>query len=197
MQNKKRQITKICPGCKKSFMVKKSLASQNYCSMECRKKATKEIVTCSQCGKIFENQRSRHSKYCSIGCGLTARNLTDANPSFHRDITGSKNPMFGKPGHSGKDNYMFGKTREKSPAWKGGHKHRKDGYNLVAAPIGHPYAIDGIYILEHRYVMEKHLGRYLDPSEVVHHKDGNPRNNNIDNLELFANQSNHIAQRHG
>lgn len=38
---------------------------------------------------------------------------------------------------------------------------------------------------EHRYIMQEHLGRKLERWEVVHHKDGNKRNNDIDNLELM------------
>jgi hypothetical protein len=37
---------------------------------------------------------------------------------------------------------------------------------------------------EHRYVMEKQIGRKLSRDELVHHKDENPRNNDIDNLEI-------------
>lgn len=37
---------------------------------------------------------------------------------------------------------------------------------------------------EHRLVMEDTLGRKLEPGELVHHKDGNKRNNHPDNLEL-------------
>jgi len=37
---------------------------------------------------------------------------------------------------------------------------------------------------EHRVVMERHLGRKLEPWEVVHHKDANPANNDIENLEV-------------
>jgi hypothetical protein len=48
--------------------------------------------------------------------------------------------------------------------------------------------IDGAskQMLEHRYVMEEHLGRKLRTSEIVHHKDGNGLNNSIDNLELMS-----------
>ena len=46
--------------------------------------------------------------------------------------------------------------------------------------------VDGKKVDEHRYVMEQHLGRPLEPNEVVHHKDGDKRNNDIDNLELTS-----------
>ncbi len=34
--------------------------------------------------------------------------------------------------------------------------------------------------------MEKRLGRKLKRSEVVHHKDGNGLNNNLNNLEIMS-----------
>lgn len=45
---------------------------------------------------------------------------------------------------------------------------------------------DGSTIDEHRHVMQQHLGRKLTCDEIVHHKDGNFRNNNIDNLEIMS-----------
>ena len=38
----------------------------------------------------------------------------------------------------------------------------------------------------HRHLMEEKLGRKLNKSEVVHHKDGNCLNNDINNLELLT-----------
>lgn len=38
---------------------------------------------------------------------------------------------------------------------------------------------------EHRYIMEQYLGRKLDENEVVHHKNGNKRDNRVENLEVM------------
>jgi len=44
--------------------------------------------------------------------------------------------------------------------------------------------VNGIKHDEHRYLMEQKIRRKLDYNELVHHKDGNPRNNDLKNLEV-------------
>ena len=46
---------------------------------------------------------------------------------------------------------------------------------------------------EHRVVMEKHLRRALRRDEIVHHLDGNRRNNEISNLVVMS-QSAHVME---
>tara|TARA_Y100000034_G_scaffold63552_1_gene76880 strand:+ start:550 stop:1371 length:822 start_codon:yes stop_codon:yes gene_type:complete len=79
----------------------------------------------------------------------------------------------------------------KHHAWKGGRSVGE--YIYVKAPKDHPRSTHHGYVLEHRLVMEQHLGRYLLPTEVVHHKDKNKHNNSLDNLELFSSNGEHLA----
>lgn len=61
-------------------------------------------------------------------------------------------------------------------------------------PFGYRYIRrSGIRMLEHRAIMEDHLGRSLTKKEVVHHKDRNKLNNSIENLELLKSQSEHAS----
>ena len=83
-------------------------------------------------------------------------------------------------GHNGR------RISEKHHMWKGGRTISSKGYVLIRVE-GHPKAYaHGHYIQEHDLVMERSLGRYLYDYEVVHHKDGNRQNNNIENLELMT-----------
>ncbi len=59
------------------------------------------------------------------------------------------------------------------------------GYVKVMAK-NHPQADRDGYVLEHRLVMEKILGRFLERHEVVHHRDGVRNNNTPENLEVHT-----------
>ena len=58
---------------------------------------------------------------------------------------------------------------------------------------GHPNADCGGYVFEHRLIMEHEIGRYLEPQEVVHHKDRDGSNNNPKNLRLYATNGKHCS----
>lgn len=78
-----------------------------------------------------------------------------------------------------------------NPAWKGGRTVDKQGYVLIWLPE-HPHANRHGYVRRHRLVMEKHLGRHLDPREVVHHKNGRPGDDRIENLGLYPTNGEHL-----
>lgn len=60
----------------------------------------------------------------------------------------------------------------------------KRNYSYVYQP-DHPNSGKDGYILEHRFVVSTHLNRPLMPGENVHHKNGNGKDNRLENLELW------------
>lgn len=77
------------------------------------------------------------------------------------------------------------------PDWKGG-RVLIGRYWHVWVGADHPMATRRGYVAEHRLVVSGSLGRPLARNEVVHHRDGNPQNNALDNLELFLENSTHL-----
>jgi len=60
----------------------------------------------------------------------------------------------------------------------------KGDYYYAVLPE-HPNSTDWGYVLWHRVIMENHLGRLLTPEEVVHHINGDKKDNRLENLELL------------
>lgn len=77
------------------------------------------------------------------------------------------------------------------PQWKGPRKIDNDGYVYIYIPT-HPFCNRKKQVFEHRLVMEKYLGRYLNRKEVVHHINDIKDDNRIENLQLFKDNEEHM-----
>lgn len=157
-------------------------------------------LLCSRCGKTYKVWKrflmKRQTDLCK-SCVLTLRNKTSKMREVSRR-TGKISPSAAtrsKLSSAQKTYWTDSKKQERTangnPAWKGGKTHSRSGYVLLSAP-GHPRATQkGQYVFEHILVMEKHIGRFLNEEEVVHHINGNPQDNKIENL-LLTTKSEHM-----
>ena len=125
---------------------------------------------CVVCEKEFTTYPSRikdgRGKYCSKECS-------------------NKHTLIKKGEHRSPETEIERGQRLRYRGWK--YQVSRDGgrkYKLIHKP-NHPNSTKAGYVREHRLKMEEKLGRYLKPTEVVHHIDGNSLNNSIGNLEIL------------
>ena len=88
---------------------------------------------------------------------------------------------------------------ERNHEFSGGRRITTGGYVKITPPAGHKTAKprpgrESTTILEHRYVMELKLDRYLLPEEIVDHIDGLTLHNHPDNLRLFGSNAEHLRE---
>ena len=141
-------------------------------------------ISCSHCGTRVKRSPSRVKRqaqvFCSRSCRSKAHSATLVANRF--DPTGKKQ----KPRY-GADN----------PAWKGGVtlKRPKGNYKGVryvrCPPEFLPMARADGYIMEHRLVMAKWIGRLLTRQECVNHINRDPSDNRRENLELYPTNGDH------
>ena len=77
------------------------------------------------------------------------------------------------------------------PPYTGGNTVTYGNYVYELYP-SHPSANPWGYVPQHRLVVERHLGRFLKSSELVHHKNENKLDNRIENLIVLS-RSEHQA----
>lgn len=134
-------------------------------------KGRKAILTCENCGTQFERYLCYIKPgithfFCSRACAK--KHLSEKMAKMNKELNPTRMSSF-----------------EARLAVRKGHLKNNTGEE-------HSYPkLFGTH--EHRVLAEKILGRPLKKGEIVHHKDGNIRNNSLDNLEVISSQSEHFS----
>jgi len=128
---------------------------------------------CVDCGASIADQSTR----CGHCFGVYNMNQAHIKTALRLQKLGSKRPNM---------------TGDKHPRFAGEKIDHSGGYIEVYAP-NRPSTRRSGRMLEHRLVMEEHIGRPLRRQEVVHHKNKIRSDNRIENLMLFPNVRAHTA----
>lgn len=121
---------------------------------------------------------------CQCGCGEKTP-LAKNNNKKRGHVKGE--PLRFIYGHENRGRFKG----EKGSKWNGGKTINYYGYIQTLYP-DHPRANVRGYVFEHILIAEIVLDKYLPDKAVVHHIDGNPNNNKIDNLVICENNSYHL-----
>lgn len=140
-------------------------------------------VQCDMCGKVFEREASflkgKKHHFCCRQC-LADFSSKSKNPEGYRSLKDFSNIGAHLPELNRELNpyRMTDSTRAKLRA-----SHLNSGEGKTYSKLYGRHT--------HRVVAEEILGRKLYPGEVVHHIDGNKRNNSPENLRVFRTQAEH------
>jgi len=131
---------------------------------------------CEKCGRllVLKNTRDiKRKRFCSRQCLIKT-----INPGR----------FVKKPSEETRQKMRDAKLRILAQGWK------PTGWKKYDIPTRlsnhHDYLFKGNNRL-HRLIAEQALGRKLTPGEIVHHKDENKLNNNLNNLEILS-RSDHM-----
>ena len=157
----------------------------------------KARIGAANTGKVRSEETKEHLRQVNLGKkhSLESRELMSRSQRGrkHSEETKAKiaRAHLGmKPSDETRAKLSISHSGDRAGNWNGGVVH-SHGRVLLKSP-DHPHADRG-YVFRYRLVMEGQLGRYLLPSEVVHHIDGDPSNDNVENLQLFPDRASHTA----
>lgn len=125
---------------------------------------------------------------------VAGKELSDVKKEWWKNMPKSKRKLLLEKYSKNHGRASLGKKGPESFGWKGARKvDKRDGYVLIYTP-DHPNARKGGYVLEHRLVMEKMIGRYLFKDEDINHINGIKDDNRESNLRLVRHNA-HYEER--
>ena len=167
---------KPCLCCNKTFKPrhKGHVHCSKYCASLTRER--RRIRTCPVCWKTFDHRTHPERLTCSRECAAMQRRKGPMESACQR---------CGKTIRRVGNRYRQFCSKQCLGVPVGSRRPLASGY--VQYKVGKLYSGTDKrgWILEHRHVMEQHLGRRLEAHERVHHKNGNRADNRPDNLELW------------
>jgi len=149
---------------------------------------------CPTCKNTFTDFPSQKRVYCSKPCFTQYQKGKHASP----------NTEFKKNQQSFlKGRKLFHLRGKNANHWKGGKYVLQAGYVLMANHK-HPFSTKGGWVRRSHLVMEKHLGRFILPGEIVHHKGihfpinsiKNKQDDCIENLQVMTDSTHKTLHRH-
>lgn len=144
---------------------------------------------CAWCGKEIQTYpcKIKPRNFCSREC-LAAFSNKSKNPDGYKELKNYENISA----------HMSALNRELNPSRMDFSTRAKLSMAKKGRGAGNGY-VKSFGRHAHRMVAERMLGRKLRPGEVVHHIDGNKRNNAPKNLMVFNNQAEHAKwhKEHG
>lgn len=149
-------------------------------------------TTCTECGQTFEvwprTLRRVKAPTCSRQCNGKARGRQWATHAHKGRAAWTA---------TSEASYRAKMSGELNPAWKGGVTYKRPKGNYVGPryvrcpPDLMVMARSDGYVMEHRLVMARWIGRPLTRTECVNHVDHDPRNNVRENLDLWPTNADH------
>jgi len=160
-------------------------------------KANGKFVYCKICSKEFYTVPSQNRQFCSIVCRANFHNPIRAQKVKNGKMIECpicKKTTYVQPSVLKLKKYgmKFCSRQCRAQAMKiglaswGFEKTGSQGNNARKR-----IQVNKKRVYEHRWLMEQHLGRPLKRNEHVHHINGNPTDNRIENLQIVS------ASEHG
>jgi hypothetical protein len=187
----RRIADKPCAVC--GVMFRPPTSVQMCCSSVCgiQYRSFRKPVPCAHCGTEFLASDARQ-KLCSNQCRTDHRQVARSAECKKCGIS------FIRP-HGKYPDYCSVSCAKKGVACANAGRRLPTGTVRPSGKSG--YLIekhtDGVWYVQHRLVMQRHLGRTLVKTEYVHHKNGDRKDNRLENLELWVTKGRSKKDPHG